>query len=282
MNLMNMPEFPQSPPFIPADRSAATGRWTDPGAVVPGVRSGMTQTAAYLIGALVADAAAINQPLAELFRTSQPIVVSGTIGFPLLAVGLAHSTGKLWRARRAADRRANGTLLAALTTIWVAFGGAICAVRLQFTPTSGGAPGGLSFPIPGAATSVAGLSPSLAGALIFAALYLASGALATASSYAHNPEVRIHDAAKKAYLAALSAQEQALARLAGAHRAHQALLATKADSDERRAAQRRKVIHEIGLLRTHARLRMSAAVGSPRMTSAAFPQPPSRPAPADG
>ncbi len=278
---MNTPETPQTPPFVLADRSAVTGRWTDPGAVVAGVRSGMTQTAAYLTGALVADAAAINAPLAELFRTSQPIVISGTVGFPLLAVGLAHSTGKLWRARRAADRRANGTLLAALTTIWLAFGGAICAVRLEFTPTSGGAPGGASFSIPGMAAPAVGLNPSLASALMFAALYLASGALAAASSYAHNPEARIHNAAKKAYLAALAAQEQALARLAGAQQAHQALLAKKADSDARHAAQRRKVIHEIGLLRAHARLRMSAAMGSPRMTSAAFAQPPLRPAPTD-
>jgi hypothetical protein len=281
VNPMSIPEIPQTPPFIPADRSAATGRWTDPGLVVAGVRGGMAQTATYLTGALVADAAAINPLLAELFRTSQPIVISGTVGFPLLAVGLAHSAGKLWRARRAADRRANGTLLGALTVIWLAFGGALCAVRLEFTPASGGAPGGTNFPIPGVAIPAAGLNPSLASALIFAVLYLASGALATASSYTYNPEARVHNAAKKAHLAALAAQEQALARLARAQQAHQALLAEKADSDARHAAQRRKVIHEIGLLRTHARLRMSAAVGSPRMTSAAFPQPPHRPAPAD-
>ena len=281
MNPIDTLEISQTPPFIPVDRSAATGRWTDPGAVVTGVRSGMTQTAAYLIGALVADGAAINPPLAELFRTSQPIVISGTVGFPLLAVGLAHSTGKLWRARRAADRRANGVLLAALSTIWLAFGGAICTVRLTFEPTSGGAQGGISFPGSGAATPTAGLNPSLASALIFAALYLASGALATASSYTHNPEARIHSAAKKTYLTALAAHEQALARFADAQQAHLALLAKQAESDARHAAQRRKVIHEIGLLRTHARLRMSAAVGSPRMTSAAFAQP-LRTAPSDG
>jgi len=282
MNHLNTPGTPPAPPLIPADRSAATGRWTDPRLVVTGARDGMALTAACLIGALVADAAAINPPLAELFRTSQPIVISGTVGFPLLAVGLAHSTGKLWRARRAADRRANGTLLGALTTIWLAFGGAICAVRLGFIPTSGGAAGGTSFPVPGAAAPAASLSPSLASALIFAALYLASGVLATATSYAHNPEAQVHKAAKKTYLAALAAQEQASARLASAQQAHRALLAKKDDSDARRAAQRRKVTHEIGLLRSHARFRMAAAVGSPRMASVAFAQPATSSAPADG
>lgn len=273
---MNTPEIR---PFIPPDRSAATGRYSDPGAVVTGVRGGMAMTAACLTGALVADAAAINPPLAELFRTSQPIVISGTVGFPLLAVGLAHSTGRLWRARRAADRRANGTLLGALAAIWLAFGGAICAVRLGFIPTSsGGALGGTSFPAPGAAPSAVGLNPSLASALIFGALYLASGALATATSYAHNPEAQVHKAAKKTYLEASAAQGRALAHLASAKQAHQALLAKKADSDARHAAQCRKVTHEIALLRSHARLRIAAAVGSPRITSAAFAQPP---APAD-
>jgi hypothetical protein len=242
----------------------------------------MVLTAVCLTGALVSDAAAINPLLAELFRTSQPIVVSGTVGFPLLAVGLAHRTGKLWRARRAADRRANGTLLGVLIMIWLAFGAAICAVRLGFIPASGGAPGGTSFPSPGATAPAAGLNPSLASALIFGALYLASGVLATATSYTHNPEAQRHKAAKKAYRAADAEKEQAQARLASAQRAHQALLAKNDESEARHAAQRRKVTHEIGLVRAHARFRMSAAVGSPRMTSAAFAPPTTpRPAPAD-
>jgi len=275
---MSTSQIPLAQPLIPADRSADTGQYPDPGAVVT-VRNGIAQTAIYLLGALIADAAAIYPALAELFRASQPVVISGTVGFPLAAVGVAHTTGKLWRARRAADRhRANGTLLGVLTTGWVAFGGVICAVRVGFTPTTGGTAGGPSFPVPGTAAGAAGLSQPLASALVFAALYLVSGVLATATSYAHNPEARVHNVAYKAYLTAVDAQEKALARLARAQQAHQAALAEKTNSDGRHAAQRGKASHETEFLYSHARLRMS---DSPRMTNAAFAHPPRRPAPGE-
>ncbi|MHC1560713.1 hypothetical protein ACR9E3_17280 [Actinomycetospora sp. C-140] len=241
--------------------------------------------------AIGGDIAAFYVVLARVFRGSPFLIVIGTVGFAAAAVGLAHLVGQGLARRRCGDPRSSVTLtvLAALT--WLTLGAAAFYTRLLTPSTtssggfgsgsgggfgSGGSGGGFgSGGGGGFGSGGGGFGGSSSGvelsallpALLFGALFLASGMAALVATFvSFNP---VASALRRAEKRMQQATERERASRAELERAREALRQQENErerEDQRWRAARQQVVAEMLELQNYARTLMASKKGNPSIT----------------
>ncbi len=196
--------------------------WTEPGHADPTLLAGRPRSGhIYLLALLIAAAADITAFYQVVLLVqgdlNEALVIVLVIGFTGVALILAHFAGTMLRDRRAGAKWIQNYKIIIVISVWGLLGLLAFLVRLRSGSGSGG-----GYQLPGGSSSSASVSVSnpqgtLAGAAIFAGLYVATGAVAMIGSYlSHNPlrpafarAVREHRAAAERH--AISARRLRLA-----------------------------------------------------------------------
>jgi len=243
--------------------------------------------------AIGGDIAAFYVVLARVFRGAPLLIVLGTVGFAAAAVGLAHLVGQGLARRRCGDPRASVTLTVLAAVTWLVLGVSAFYTRLM-TPSStssggfGSGSGGGGFGSGGSGgfgsggggfggSSSAVELTALLPALLFGALFLASGIAAMVATFlSFNP---IAGALRRAERRMRDATESERASRAELERAREALRQQENErerEDQRWRAARQQVVAEMLELQNYARTLMASKKGNPSVTdgltgSALFP-----------
>ena len=251
--------------------------------------------------AIGGDIAAFYVVLARVFRGAPLLIVLGTVGFAAAAVGLAHLVGQGLARRRCGDPRASVTLTVLAAVTWLVLGVSAFYTRLM-TPSStssggfgsgsgggfGSGSGGGGFGSGGSggfgsggggfgSSSSAVELTALLPALLFGALFLASGIAAMVATFlSFNP---IAGALRRAERRMRDATESERASRAELERAREALRQQENErerEDQRWRAARQQVVAEMLELQNYARTLMASKKGNPSVTdgltgSALFP-----------
>ena len=238
--------------------------------------------------AIGGDIAAFYVVLARVFRGSPFLIVIGTVGFAAAAVGLAHLAGQGLARRRCGDPRASVTLTVLAAATWLMLGAAAFYTRL-LTPSSsssggfgsgsggssgggfgsGGSGGGFgSGGGGGFGGSSSGIELSaLLPALLFGALFLASGTAALVATFvSFNP---VASALRRAEKRMQQATERERASRAELERAREALRQQENErqrENQRWRAARQQVVAEMLELQNYARTLMASKKGNPSVT----------------
>ncbi len=278
-----------STPTPPAPRQGPSGgRGTVHGDLsqmaAPARMSGLLYYAVLLVAAGI-DIATFYQVLALVMRNvPDEVVWIGVIGFTVTALSLAHTIGVRVRDRLDNGRRAMGSASAwLLFIVWLFVGGTAFIVRLTAAPPQFS--GGTTIveegqPVLGAAPT----EDALLAALLFLALYLATGTVAAVAGYLR------HNTAAKQYAATLRTRSDvardAAASAADLALARQTLIALQEERRRReegwiKAQEEWQAIAR--RFKQEARLRLASAAQNPSVTDAYFDPPPAlRHAPASG
>jgi len=240
---------------------------------------------AVLLVAAGIDIATFYQVLALVMRNVPDSVVwLGVIGFTVTALALAHTMGIRIRDRVDNGGRAlGGASVWLLFFIWLFVGVTAFIVRLTAAPPS--ASGGTTIIVEGQPVTPAttGADRPLLAALLFLALYFATGTVAAVAGYLrHNTAAKQYAATLRtrsdaAKVAASSAADLALAR--------QTLVALEEERQRReegwvKAQEEWQAIAR--RLKQEARLRLASAAQNPSVTDAYFDPPPSLRRPTSG
>lgn len=243
----------------------------------PARLSGLLYYAVLTVAAGI-DIATFYQVLALVMRNvPDEVVWLGVVGFTVTALALAHTMGV-----RARDRVDEGKPVLAAPSIWLLFsiwlfvGLTAFVVRLTAAPPA--VTGGTTIIEEGqpVATPATPAEDPLLAALLFLALYCATGTLAAVAGYLR------HNSAAKRYAASLRNRSE-VARLAAVSAADLALarqtLAALEEERRRREEGWAKIQEEwqaiARRLKQEARLRLAAAAQNPSVTDAYFEPPPS-------
>jgi hypothetical protein len=232
-----------------------------------------------IILALGGDIAAFYVVLARVFRGSTFLIVIGTIGFAAAAVGLAHLVGQGLARRRCGDPRASVVLTSAAFLVWVALGVASFVTRLLTPSTTSSDPFGASSG--GFGSSSGGFGSSSGGfgssssidlstalpAILFGALFLASGVAAMVATFvSFNPVAGALRRAERRLEEATAAERRSRAEL---ERSREALRQQENERDreeQRWAAARQQVAAEMLELQNYARSLMASRKQNPSVT----------------
>jgi hypothetical protein len=224
------------------------------------------------------DIATFYQVLALVMKNvPDEVVWLGVVGFTVTALSLAHTIGVRMRERADAGQRPSTSGSAWLVAvIWLFVGITAFIVRLVASQPS--VTGGTTIVEEGeqVAAPVAGSDNPLLAALLFLALYLATGTVAAIAGYLR------HNTAAKQYRATLrsrsDAAKSAATTIADLTLAQQTKLAL--DEERRRRAEGWEKAQEewqaiARRLKQEARLRLASAAQDPSTTDAYFipPQP---------
>jgi len=243
----------------------------------PARMSGLLYYAVLTVAAGI-DIATFYQVLALVMRNvPDEVVWLGVVGFTVTALALAHTMGVRARDRVDEGRPVLGTpSIWLLFTIWLFVGLTAFVVRLTAAPPP--TTGGTTIIEEGqpVVTPTAPAEDSLLAALLFLALYCATGTLASVAGYLrHNSAAKRYEASVRnrtdvARAAAASAADLALAR--------QTLAALEEERRRReegwvKAQEEWQAIAR--RLKQEARLRLAAAAQNPSVTDAYFEPPPS-------
>ena len=246
--------------------------------------SGLLYYAVLLVAAGI-DIATFYQVLALVMRNvPDEVVWLGVVGFTVTALSLAHTIGVRVRDRIDNGGRAMGSASAwLLFIVWLFVGGTAFIVRLTAAPPS--VAGGSTIVIDGQPVSGGGApqEDALLAALLFLALYLATGTVAAIAGYLR------HNTAAKRYAETLRERSD-VARVAASSAADLALAQqTKVALEEerrRRAEGWIKAQEEwqaiARRLKQEARLRLAAHAQNPSVTDAYFEPPESLRRPTSG
>jgi hypothetical protein len=248
-----------TPRLTPAVPSISTAHYYDPDRLNGG-SAASPLIWLFVLAAAGADFVAFYIVLERLFRSLPLIVVIGTIGFTLAAIGLSHRIGVGLKQRRCGDRRAAELLWVSLAC-WLALGAAAFLVRLYLPPISVPTGGSTTFGAGGQAPAT-GPDFALLAALFFAALYLVSGVLTVGVAFAtHNPAVAALERALKTRAVTAARRETSRAaevELCGV----QATLVTELDhAPQHRASMRHANQSVVSELKNFARLLMGVGRG---------------------
>ncbi|GAA4914740.1 hypothetical protein EV188_111134 [Actinomycetospora succinea] len=240
--------------------------------------------------AIGGDIAAFYVVLARVFRGSPLLIAVGTVGFAAAAVGLAHLVGQGLARRRCGDPRASVVLTVLAAVTWLTLGAAAFYTRL-FTPSStssggfgdassgggfgsggsggggfGGGGGGFGGGGFGGSSSDVDLT-ALLPALLFGALFLASGTAAMIATFvSFNP---VASALRRAERRLRDATERERASRAELERAREALRQQENErerEDQRWRAARQQVTAEMLELQNYARTLMASKKADPSVT----------------
>ena len=246
--------------------------------------------------AIGGDIAAFYVVLARVFRGSPLLIAVGTVGFAAAAVGLAHLVGQGLARRRCGDPRSSVTLTALAALTWLTLGAAAFYTRLMTpgTTSSGGfgsgsgggfgsdsgsgfgSGGGGGFGSGGSGGGGFGGSGGSGGeieltallpALLFGALFLASGMAAMVATFvSFNP---VASALRRAERRMTQATERERASRAELERAREALRQQENErdrEDQRWRAARQQVTAEMLELQNYARTLMASKKADPSVT----------------
>ncbi|HEY2194943.1 MAG TPA: hypothetical protein VGH76_21965 [Actinomycetospora sp.] len=225
-----------------------------------------------IILALGGDIAAFYVVLARVFRGSTFLIVIGTIGFAAAAVGLAHLVGQGLARRRCGDPRASVVLTSAAFLVWVALGVASFVTRLLTPSTTSSDPFGASSGGFGSSSGGFGSSSSIdlstaLPAILFGALFLASGVAAMVATFvSFNPVAGALRRAERRLEEATAAERRSRAEL---ERSREALRQQENERDreeQRWAAARQQVAAEMLELQNYARSLMASRKQNPSVT----------------
>lgn len=166
--------------------------WTEPGHADPTLLAGRPRGGYLYLFALVIAAAADITAFYQVVLLvqgdlTQALVIVLVIGFTGVSLILAHFTGTMLRDRRAGAKWIQSYKIITTISVWGLLGLLAFLVRLRSGSGSGG---GYQLPGGSSSTSVSVSNPqgTLAGAAIFAGLYVATGVVAMIGSYlSHNP-----------------------------------------------------------------------------------------------
>ncbi|MDD7966734.1 hypothetical protein [Actinomycetospora lemnae] len=247
---------------------------------------------AIILLAIGGDIAAFYVVLARVFRGSPFLIVLGTVGFAAAAVGLAHLVGQGLARRRCGDPRSSLTLTVLAAVTWFTLGAAAFYTRLM-TPSgsssggfgsggggfgSGGSGGGFGSGGSGGGFGSGGGGGfggssgdidinALLPALLFGALFLASGIAAMVATFvSFNP---VAGALRRAERRMQDATERERASRAELERAREALRQQENErerEDQRWRAARQQVVAEMLELQNYARTLMASKKGNPSVT----------------
>jgi hypothetical protein len=222
------------------------------------------------------DIATFYQVLALVMKNvPDEVVWLGVVGFTVTALSLAHTMGVRIRDRIDNGGRALGSASAwLLFVIWMFVGGTAFIVRLTAAPPSG--TGGTTIVEDGEQVTAPVLNSDnpLLAAMLFLALYLATGTVAAIAGYLR------HNTAAKQYAVTLrtraSAAKTAASSAADLALAQKTLVAL--DEERRRRAEgwlkAQEEWHAIARrLKQEARLRLASAAQNPSTTDAYFVPP---------
>jgi hypothetical protein len=240
--------------------------------------------------AIGGDIAAFYVVLARVFRGSPLLIAVGTVGFAAAAVGLAHLVGQGLARRRCGDPRASLVLTVLAAVTWFALGAAAFYTRLM-TPGStssggfgsggsssgfgSGGGGGFGSGGGGFGSGGGGFGGSSGGieltallpALLFGALFLASGMAAMVATFvSFNP---VASALRRAERRMRETTERERASRAELERAREALRQQeneRAREDQRWRAARQQVTAEMLELQNYARTLMASKKADPSVT----------------
>ena len=245
-----------------------------------------------IILAIGADIAAFYVVLARVFRGSTLLIVIGTVGFAAAAVGLAHFTGQGLARRRCGDPRSSTALTAAALVTWMLLGAASFVTRLLTPSTSsstgfssGSSSGGFGGSSGGFGGSTGGFGGGSSGgfggsggasglelsavlpALLFGALFLASGVAAMMATFvSYNPVAGALRRAEKRMHEATDAERGSRAELERSREAMRQQENERDREEQRWQAARQQVAAEMLELQNYARGLMAARKQNPSMT----------------
>jgi hypothetical protein len=229
----------------------------------------------YLVVLLVAasiDIATFYQVFAlVVFNVPDWVVWLGVVGFTTTALSLAHAIGVQARGRVMAHRMALTSPGAWLClAIWFFVGGTAFVVRGVAPVVSGGNQSEIV--VEGQTESASAGPPSWLPALLFLALYLATGAVAAVGAYRrHNPAARAYRTTADDLR---SANERVVALTGDATRAKGLASAVQAEAQRRNGALAAALHAEQalkGTLKEWAQLRLVALKGDATYTQAQAP-----------
>jgi hypothetical protein len=221
------------------------------------------------------DIATFYQVLALVMRNvPDPVVWLGVVGFTATALALAHTVGVRIRERRDAGDRPLGASVWLCGLVWAFVGITAFVVRLVGTPPAAAAGSTIVEDGRSVAPAITGASSPALAALLFLALYTATGTLAGVAGYLR------HNAAARAYRASLrtraSAAKQAARTVADVTLAHRTKIALDEERLRREAAWVKTQEEWAAIarrLKQEARLRLAAAAQDPTTTDAYFVPP---------
>jgi hypothetical protein len=243
----------------------------------PARMSGLLYYAVLTVAAGI-DIATFYQVLALVMRNvPDEVVWLGVVGFTVTALALAHTMGVRARERVDEGKQVLGSSsIWLLFSIWLFVGLTAFVVRLTAAPPA--VTGGTTIIEEGqpVVSSSAPAEDPLLAALLFLALYCATGTLASVAGYLR------HNSAAKRYALTLRNRSD-VARVAAASAADLALarqtLAALEEERRRREEGWVKAQEEwqaiARRLKQEARLRLAAAAQNPSVTDAYFEPPPS-------
>jgi hypothetical protein len=225
-----------------------------------------------LVFAAGADVGAFYQIVQQVLRTeSNLLVLVVVLGFTATVLYVAHESGALLRDRVAGARWIRGTWAYACVLIWLGLGVLAFWVRLSALRA---ATGPVAISLNGAhATGAESSSTRTEAALLFLALYVATGLVAGLGGYlSRNPLLSSYRTATKRYR---QASERFAATTSQAHLAAASMNACKA---QLRAAyqtceyevQARLAFAEV--LKQYARVQVAERLKDPAATDAIFPE----------
>ncbi|MDL5155684.1 hypothetical protein [Actinomycetospora termitidis] len=237
-----------------------------------------------IVLAIGGDIAAFYVVLARVFRGSTFLIVIGTVGFAAASVGLAHLVGQGLARRRCGDPRASVLLTVAAFLTWLVLGVASFVTRLltpsstssnPFGSSSGsgfGSGGGSGFGSGsgggfGSGSSAALDSSAVLPAMLFGALFLASGVAAMVATFvSFNPVAGALRRAERRLEEATAAERASRAEL---ERSREALRQQQNERDreeQRWVAARQQVAAEMLELQNYARNLMASKMQNPSVT----------------
>jgi hypothetical protein len=229
------------------------------------------------------DIATFYQVLALVMKNvPDQVVWLGVVGFTATALALAHTIGVRIRERKDTGDHALGASVWLCAIVWLFVGITAFVVRMVGTVPS--ASGGTTIIEDGRAVApaITGADSPMLAALLFLALYTATGTLAGVAGYLR------HNTAAKAYRTSLRtrtvASKQAAQTVADVTLARQTKVALDEERQRREEAWVKTQEEWAAIarrLKQEARLRLAAAAQDPTTTDAYF-IPPLRTMPYDG
>jgi hypothetical protein len=251
-----------TPPATPAapGRDEDSGRsYVDPGAIV-GRSIGENAHAIALAITACADLAIFSQVLSLVMAQEDPLpVYLAVAGFTACSLLLAHFAGRMLRDLAAGWGQPQKWPPLLLTAGWLTLGTTAFAVRwLVSKKTSQSS----------VVSGTSGTTTTASAALLFLALYIASGLVAGFGAYLNrNPLRSRYHAAVRQHRAALKRFGRARAPYEGAVSVLQLHLRNQVREDAHHAAARRFRDECAAEMRRHAALRIAAHLQDPSATS---------------
>lgn len=242
----------------------------DPTLIAGRPRSSWVHIPALML-AFGADIGAFSQVIALVMRDQpEALVYLVVAGFSAVVLYLAHVAGTMLRDRKAGLAWVRGVVAWVCLLVWAGLGAIAFYIRLV-TPPSAGAPS-VQFDDASSVTTSSSEPHSQATlAVVFAALYVATGLVAAVGAYlTHNPLRGAYSATQRAHRRATrrAARTVEKAFLASADRLTQmsrfaSMLTVLGEEAERRREQGEE-------LKQHARVVMATATQDPAVTDAVF------------